>query len=330
MVTWEPDILGERFERATLPLTPDPQGEVVATLVRTRRSALQRLAASVTPLSDVDVLYVHGWVDYFFQRHLAEAWESAGARFHAVDLRKYGRSLREHQTPGYISDLDTYDEDIEAALSAMGHGEAQSTNRRLFIMAHSTGGLTMSLWVNRHPGRASALVLNSPWLEFQIGGLGREALTPLLEIGARITPLRSLPQVDFGFYTRTISDQFEGEWRIDPRWRPERGFATHTAWLAAVFTAQRKVATGLSIDVPVLALLSSKSTISRTWSEEMRTSDIVLNVDEVAQRVPRLGRNVTLVRIDGAMHDVTLSAAPVRERVRSELRRWLNGYGRTR
>ncbi|WP_460912925.1 alpha/beta hydrolase [Paramicrobacterium agarici] len=328
MVTWEPDILGERFERTTLPLAPDPQGDVVATLVRTRRSRWQQLTASVKKLSDVDVLYVHGWVDYFFQRHVAQAWEESGARFHALDLRKYGRSLREHQTPGYISDLETYDEDIEAALDAMGHGKGQRPTRRLFIMAHSTGGLTMSLWVHRNPGRAHALVLNSPWLEFQIGGIGREALTPLLEIGARITPLRSLPQVDYGFYTRTISDQFEGEWQIDPRWRPERGFATHTAWLAAIFAAQRKVASGLSIDIPVLVLLSSASTISRTWAEPMRTTDIVLNVDEVAQRVPRLGNAVTLIRVEGAIHDVTLSAPPVRQRVKLELQRWLAGYGR--
>ncbi|WP_437583851.1 alpha/beta hydrolase [Paramicrobacterium sp. CJ85] len=327
MVTWQPDPLGRGFEQANLPLAPDAQGDVVATLVRTTRTPVQRFAASLRPLSDVDVLYIHGWVDYFFQRHLAEAWEATGARFHALDLRKYGRSLREHQTPGYITDLETYDEDIEAALAAMGHAEDARRSRRLIVMGHSTGGLTAALWVDRHPGRAHALVLNSPWLEFQIGGVGREALTPLLEIGARITPLRSLPQVDLGFYTRTISNRYEGEWEIDPRWRPDRGFATHPGWLAAVFAGQRKVAGGLSIEVPTLVMLSSHSTISRTWSEAMRTTDIVLNVDEVAQRVPRLGRSVSLVRLDGALHDVTLSAKPVRERAYSELTTWLKAYG---
>ncbi|SEB47443.1 Lysophospholipase, alpha-beta hydrolase superfamily [Paramicrobacterium humi] len=327
-MSWRPDVLGEKYEQTTLELEPDAQGEVVATLVRRTRSLWQRLAASVRPLSDVDVLYVHGWADYFFQTELAELWEQLGARFHALDLRKYGRSLREHQTPGFISDLATYDEDIDAALEVMGHAPDAGNGRRLIVMAHSTGGLTMSLWAHRHPGRVAALVLNSPWLEFQIGGVGREVLTPMLELGARISPLRSLPQVDFGFYTRTISNRFEGEWEIDPRWRPDQGAATHSAWLAAVFAGQRRVATGLSIDAPVLVLLSSRSTIQRTWSEQMRSSDIVLNVDEVAQRVPQLGSCVTLVRLDGALHDVLLSAKPVREKAKGEIHRWLGGYGR--
>lgn len=327
-MTWQPDVLGAGFEQSTLELKPDPQGEVVATLVRTTRSAWQRVAASVRPLSDVDVLYVHGWDDYFFQTELAALWEEQGARFHALDLRKYGRSLRDHQTPGYAADLETYDEDIEAALTVMGHAGEAPRQRRLIVMAHSTGGLTMSLWTHRNPGRVSALVLNSPWLEFQIGGIGREVLTPMLELGARISPLRSLPQVDLGFYTRTISSRHEGEWDIDPRWRPDRGYATHSAWLAGVFAGQRKVASGLSIDAPVLVLLSSRSTIQRTWSEAMRSSDIVLNVDEVAQRVPDLGRLTTLVRIDGALHDVLLSAKPVREQAKDEIRRWLRAYGK--
>lgn len=339
MVTWKPDVLGPGFECATLPLEDDAQGEVVATLVRTTRSrwsgwrGLSDSARGVASrfggapsLRDTDVLYVHGWVDYFFQTHVARAWEAMGARFHALDLRKYGRSLREHQTPGYVADLDTYDEDIEAALRQMGHGADETPSRRLIVMAHSMGGLIMSLWADRHPGRIAALVLNSPWLEFQIGGLGREALMPFLEIGARVRPQRSLPQVDYGHYTRTISDRFEGKWTIDPRWRPDRGFATHPGWLAAIFAGQRRVASGLGIDVPVLVMLSARSTISRTWSDAMRASDIVLNVDEVAQRVPRLGRSTTLVRIDGALHDVALSARPVRDRVLDELTHWLRGY----
>ena len=32
-------------------------------------------------LEDVDVLYVHGWSDYFFQRRLARVFTSRGARF---------------------------------------------------------------------------------------------------------------------------------------------------------------------------------------------------------------------------------------------------------
>ena len=128
--TWAPDILGAPFEQVTLPLGTDAEGEVMATLVRSRPRA-----AALKPLADVDVLYVHGWSDYFFQKGLARFWNRLGARFYALDLRKYGRSLRPGQTPGYIANLEDYDADIAAALDAMrerGHGPA----RRLALMGH--------------------------------------------------------------------------------------------------------------------------------------------------------------------------------------------------
>ena len=112
--------------------------------------------------SGADVLYVHGWSDYFFNPELARFWTDAGARFFALDLRKYGRSLRPGQTPGYITNLADYDADIEAALAAMGHGAMDpigASARPLILLGHSTGGLTLSLWAARNPGRAAALVL---------------------------------------------------------------------------------------------------------------------------------------------------------------------------
>jgi hypothetical protein len=42
--------------------------------------------------------------------------------------------------------------------------------------------------------------------------------------------------------------------------------------------------------------------------------------------VPNLGHLVTLARIDGALHDVTLSAPEVRDVVWRELKRWFHGY----
>ena len=118
---WQPDVLGEPFEQLTLPLTPDGEGEVVATLVR-YSPPLRTSTSTAARRPTRDVLYVHGWSDYFFQTELARFWHDQGARFYALDLRKYGRSLRPGQTPGFVDDLATYDEDIEAALEAMGHG----------------------------------------------------------------------------------------------------------------------------------------------------------------------------------------------------------------
>ncbi len=328
---WRPDVLGEPFEQLTLPLGEDAEGEVVATLVRYAPGPRLGDLWREHPAADADVPYVHGWSDYFFQRELAEFWHARGARFFALDLRKYGRSLRDGQTPGFVTDLATYDEDIEAALAAMGrgtatgHGARAAASRRLILLGHSTGGLTLSLWADRNPGRADALILNSPWLEFQAHSAGRAAISPLVDLGARLDPKAAMPNVDLGFYTRSVSRTMDGEWDYDLAWRPVRGFRVYPAWLAAVLVGHARVAAGLAIDVPVLTLLSARSTIQPRWTPEMLSSDVVLVVRDIAMRALGLAPTVTVARIDGALHDVFLSARSARAAAYGEVERWLEG-----
>jgi alpha-beta hydrolase superfamily lysophospholipase len=324
---WVPDVLGEPFEQLTLPLGVDgDHGPLVATVVRSIANPVTTLFAS---LRDVDVLYVHGWSDYFFQTELARFWNSRGARFYALDLRRYGRSLRDGEQPGYVDSLDDYDIDIEAALAAMGHGTAAdaSSRRRLVLLGHSTGGLTLTLWAARHPGRASALVLNSPWLELQVGAIGRQALAPIVEMRARIDPRGTQPAVDLGFYTRAqneIGSLPAGKERA--AWRPDRGFPTAPGWLAAVLNGHRRVAAGVEVDCPAFAVLSAHSTPALTWRESMTSTDSVLVVDDIARAATRIGRLVTVARIDGAIHDVFLSRPAPRAAAYQALDRWLAGY----
>jgi alpha-beta hydrolase superfamily lysophospholipase len=313
MRLWQPDVLGAPYEFRELVLEPDAEGPASAMLVRRSRNA------TIEGPGDFDVVYVHGWSDYFFQRELAEYWTRRGARFYAIDLRKYGRSLREHQTPGYIDDLSTYDEDIAAALEVV-RSDATSP---LIMMGHSTGGLTLSLWASRHPDVADGIVLNSPWLELQTRGVGRVFLEPVVALGARIHPHTEFPEVDLGFYSRSVSAALDGEWEYEQAWRPERGFHTNRGWLNAVMHGQARVAEGLGIRVPILVLLSARSVLLPVWSEQMRHADTAIEVTGVARRSADLGYDVTVRKIDGALHDVTLSAAPVRAAVWGAVDRWL-------
>ncbi|MFJ3383653.1 MULTISPECIES: alpha/beta hydrolase [unclassified Curtobacterium] len=317
---WMEDVLGAPYERLELPLGEDSEGEVVATLVRRRRSPADLLHAG-GPLRGTDVLYVHGWSDYFFQTELAERVERLGARFHALDLRKYGRSLRPRQTPGFVDSLETYDADIAAALDVI-RAEHHGERRRLVPMGHSTGGLTLSLWAARHQEAVDGLVLNSPWLEFQASAVGRALVAPVIKLGARRNPLAPLPAVDPGFYTRTVSATGEGRWTYDQEWRPERGFPLHPGWLAAVFDGQGTVERGLGLTMPVLVMLSDKSMLQPRWDEGMAHADVALNVDAVAHRALSLGDEVTVRRLHGALHDVVLSAGPVREQAYDVIGRW--------
>ncbi|MGL4651305.1 MAG: hypothetical protein ACRC1H_18005, partial [Caldilineaceae bacterium] len=95
----------------TLDCRPDDQGEVVATLVRPFASRSGRGGRAV--------LSLHGYVDYYFHPHVAQALLDGGHTFYALDLRKYGRSLRPHQTPYFCRSLTEYYEEISLALRQM-------------------------------------------------------------------------------------------------------------------------------------------------------------------------------------------------------------------
>ena len=87
MISWVPDVELPGYRQLNIPspgartYPGEPDHEVVATLVRRSDPGVRRA-----------VLYVHGWSDYFFQTHLAEAFEDWGYDFYALDLRRYGRS----------------------------------------------------------------------------------------------------------------------------------------------------------------------------------------------------------------------------------------------
>lgn len=316
---WEPDVLGDEFERRTIELEPDDEGDVVVTVVR-------HVPATDGPIRPARaVLYLHGWSDYFFQTELARTWHGLGAAFYAVDLRKYGRSLRPHQTPGYVDDLDAYDADVAAALDAI--REDLGVHVAIMLMGHSTGGLVAALWAHRHPGVVRGLVLNSPWLELQGSSVARTVSTPAIRQLARFQPRAPLPSIDPGYYARTLRDREDGDWSIDDVWRPVPAFPVRAGWLRAVITGHARVAAGLSITCPVLVLLAERSLFSTRWSEEMRRADIVLDVEPLARRASHLGRVVTLVRIPDGMHDLSLSAPEPRARFFAEIVRWTAAYG---
>ncbi|MBS1698932.1 MAG: alpha/beta hydrolase [Actinobacteria bacterium] len=327
---WAPDVLGDEFMQLTLPLGSDEEGELVATLVRAlpRIDLRRRLFGDRRGLADVDVLYVHGWSDYFFQKRLARFWTGRGARFFALDLRKYGRSLRPGQTPGYVSDLAEYDEDIAAALAAMQAGMAPAKPRRLVLLGHSTGGLTLSLWAARNPGIASAVILNSPWLEFQLSRFTRETIAPLVGMRAKRRPLERAPQVDLGFYTRAQSAVADPEdpMEVNLDWRPEQTMAVHAGWLHAVLAGHATIAAGIRIAAPVCVLLSAHSAYPTSWSDELTRADSVLVVDDIARASLKLGPSITIEWIEGALHDVFLSQHDARETAYARLGHWVDGW----
>lgn len=315
--TWEPDLL-DGFESLDLPLAdavrapgePDDV-ELVGTLVR--RTGGER--------SEHALLYVHGWNDYFFQTHLAEVLSAAGFAFYALDLRRYGRSLRLGQLRGFISDLADYDAELGAAYEVI-----SAEHRHVTVMGHSTGGLTATLWAAEHPERVHGLILNSPWLDLQGSAMVRALGAPVIDALGGNRPTTVLPLPDTGFYARTIHADQGGEWAYDTDLKTSPSPAIRVGWLRAVLQGHQKVAGGLGLPMPVLVMTSARSNFARKWTEGLDAADIVLDVEQIARRAIKLGNHVTVVRFPDGVHDLFLSRREVREQVFAELLRWSGAY----
>lgn len=316
----KPDVLGRGFEAVTLPLPDDDQGPVVATLVR-------RPATSYTAgPSRRAVLYVHGYNDYFFQAHLAHYFADAGIDFYALDLRKSGRSLRAGQTPHFMRDVSDYGPELDAALAII----AADGHTQVLVNAHSTGALVIAGWLADAPEATRSLIggaiFNSPFLDLSPEGVVKDAGARSMGLVAATRPYAIVQGAELDLYGRSVHRDYHGEWDFDLQWKSLIGRPVRAGWLAAVRRAQVRVHAGVDLGCPVLVLTSDRSVRPREWTEELRSADGVLDVERITRWSYRLGRHVTGVRLPGAMHDVVLSAGPVRSRAFDEMTRWIAAY----
>ena len=322
MTTWHDDLLGEGYERHTIELGADPDGEgdIAAVLVRrTPRGAAAGQGA---------VLYLHGFSDYFFQTDLADFFAERGLAFYALDLRKSGRGRRPGQTAHYVSDLALCDAELDAALDIIA---ADHPGVPVVVVAHSTGGLIAPLWLHRRRERTGSaapvagLVLNSPWFDLQGRPVMRGPVTQALRVLAKVAPLRALRLPD-STYGPTLHTSGTGEWEFDVDLKPLAGFPVTLGWLNAVRRGQARLHRGLDVGVPSLVLRSDKTHYSATASEASDRADTVLDVRQIARWAGCLGGETTVVPVTDARHDVFLSLPHARERAYDVLGSWLDAH----
>lgn len=300
------------FEEKVLHLPDDYEGKVIATLV-------------ISPLNTNDrpaVLYLHGFNDYFFQSHVAEAFDRHGYDFYALDLRKYGRSLLPHQHPNYCRSISEYFEEIDMAIKTV----RLKNKHSLSIMGHSTGGLIAASYLNKGNNRneISNLLLNSPFLQFNLSRWRRMILLPLAGILAKIAPYSSKNKPFSRLYGASIYHEEKGEWTYNEEWKPIEGYPAFYSWIHAMHRAQKWLRRNSHIQVPILILHSDSSGNFLEWDDRILKTDMVLNVKHIQKYGKLLGPNVQFAKIDNSMHDVFLSTDEVRRSAYSSLFSWLS------
>jgi alpha-beta hydrolase superfamily lysophospholipase len=288
--------LGLGFGYKTLSFANDDEGPVTATLVRNK---------PLVDRSKPAILYLHGFIDYFFQAHVAHRFNGAGHNFYGLDLRKYGRSLNGAEHPNFCRAFEEYFPEITKSLEII----VEEGHSSVVLMAHSTGALPGALYAKH--GSKSALIrriiFNSPFLKIPragaefLGWLGQ--WKPLWKTDNRINK----------WYVRSLHKTDKGEWDFNLEYKPFEGFPAYFGWIRAVLTAQKRIADGLDLKQPVLVMHSDKSADDEKWSETLHRADLVLKVKDIKELAPQLGPGVVMKEIPDGKHDLTLSLATPRE-----------------
>ncbi len=305
--------LEKDFTSTTLNLKDDYEGLVTATLIQ----------ANANLNSQKSILYIHGFVDYFFQADMAEKFVEEGYNFYAIDLRKYGRSILPHQHQNYCKGMQEYYEEITQGIEIIKKFSTQD----LYLLGHSTGGLLASNYIINGSLRLNvkALLLNSPFFDLKIP----KALTTPLYLFSKVATFfwtyANLPKALSPAYAQSIHKDFHGEWEFNLNFKPIEGFPAYFSWFIAIIEAQKNLLKP-QLTLPILIMHSSSSKDINVYEKEVQTVDIVLDIKDIEKVGNQLGNNVSLITIKDALHDIFLSKEEVREVAYAEMFKWLKKH----
>ena len=316
---WADDLLGEGYQQRVIDLGEDPDGEGAVEAVLVRRTV--RDGEQVTGA----VLYVHGFSDYFFQTDLADFLAERGLAVYALDLRKSGRARKPGQTAHFVSDLATYDAELETALEIIDRGAPGPAGRGGGALHRRTDHPAVARPpAPRRPGRAGdGPGAEQPWFDLQGKPVMRGPVTWLLRGLSRVQPFRHLAAGDVAVYGDSLHRSANGEWEFDLDLKPLAGFPVTVGWLNAVRRGHARLHRGLDVGVPSLVLRSDKTHYSKTYSDATDRADTVLDVARSpAGRAASAARSSS-VPIPDARHDVFLSLEEPRRAAYERLDGWL-------
>ena len=309
-VKWVPDRYLKDYEETTVRQPADYSGDVCCTIVRRLPTNHSRLG----------ILYVHGYNDYFFQAEEGDKFVDAGYNFYAVDLRKYGRSLLSDNKPYECRNINEYFPDIDSALTVMKNNGVE----KVILMGHSTGGLVVASYMNSKPDSVvKALILNSPFLDWNMTGFIRKVGIPVVSWIGGWWPKLSISQGDGTAYSESLLKQYHGEWEYDTNLKTIHPRKVTAGWIRAITKAQQALQKHSDIACPILLLHSDKSVYGDKWDESHQHGDAVLNVEHIAKYGLNLGPNVTEEVIPGGLHDLALSSPAARNQFYTDIFNWL-------
>ena len=347
--------LGTPFRRYAMHTMPVYGKEFHSTLIEYPYGSSKRTDSLAAKSAHGIILYVHGYNDYFFQRELAEKADSAGYAFFAIDLHYCGRSLMPGDARGdmrnmreFFAELDyavelarviTKERAESLALMSELADTADTTGRErrlldvsrradslpMVLMGHSQGGLLTAFYADQRPEeKFAALVLNSPFFDFNFNWLVRNLAIPVVSEIAILLPDFSIGSSGNPNYAYSLDRKYYGEWLYNTEWKSESRPEQFLGWVRAIHKAQQELHRGFHINSPTLVMHGDCTEKGEEWSENYMHCDGVLDVEHIEKWAPKVGPNVKTETVAGGLHDLFLSRKEVRDEAYAKAFRFID------
>lgn len=347
--------LGTPFRRYAMHTMPVYGKEFHSTLIEYPYGSSKHTDSLAAKPAHGIILYVHGYNDYFFQRELAEKADSAGYAFFAIDLHYCGRSLMPGDARGdmrnmreFFAELDyavelarviTKEREESLALISELADTADTTGRErrlldvsrrayslpMVLMGHSQGGLLAAFYADQRPEeKFAALVLNSPFFDFNFNWLVRNLAIPVVSEIAILLPDFSIGSSGNPNYAYSLDKKYYGEWLYNTEWKSESRPEQFLGWVRAIHKAQQKLHEGFDVKAPTLVLHGDCTEKGEEWSENYMHCDGVLDVEHIEKWAPKVGVNVKTETVAGGLHDLFLSRKAVRDEAYAKAFRFID------
>ena len=272
------------------------------------------------------ILYVHGYNDYFFQKELAEKADSAGYAFFAIDLHYCGRSLMPGDARGDMRNMREFFAELDYAVElARVITKERAYSLPMVLMGHSQGGLLAAFYADHRPEeKFAALVLNSPFFDFNFNWLVRNLAIPVVSEIAMYLPDFSIGSSGNPNYAYSLDKKYYGEWEYNTEWKSESRPEQFLGWVRAIHKAQQELYRGFHKNSPTLVMHGDCTEKDEEWSENYMHCDGVLDVEHIEKWAPKVGPNVKTETVAGGLHDLFLSRKAVRDEAYAKAFRFID------
>lgn len=319
-------VLGAPFFRYAMRTMPVYGKEFHSTLIEYPYGSSKRTDSLVAKPVHGIILYVHGYNDYFFQKELAEKADSAGYAFFAIDLHYCGRSLMPGEARGDMRNMREFFAELDYAVElARVITKERADSLPMVLMGHSQGGLLAAFYADHRPEeKFAALVLNSPFFDFNFNWLVRNLAIPVVSEIAMYLPDFSIGSSGNPNYAYSLDKKYYGEWLYNTEWKSESRPEQFLGWVRAIHKAQQELHRGFHINSPTLVMHGDCTEKGEEWSENYMHCDGVLDVEHIEKWAPKVGPNVKTETIAGGLHDLFLSRKAVRDEAYAKAFRFID------